>query len=154
MAYWGPFAYYPNYVIEPTEEQVKASKQEEKLNTQKRGEFKFTDQVKKPKIVPQPTRIDKGWHLQSGTELDNQIPHPQVVFGDLIRDLLGFVGVDGDEVYGITSNIKNFQFIILKNFSKDPKKKSVELRQGVDRYTRGANYVLRVWPSQGKQLER
>ena len=152
MANWGPFAYYPNYVVEPTEEQIKASKQEEKLNTHKRGEFKFTDQTKKPKIVPQPTRIDKGWHLQSGTELANQIPHPQVVFGDLIREFLGFVGVDGDEVYGITSNIKNFQFIILKNFTKDSKKKSVELRQGVDRYTRGANYVLRVWPSQGKQL--
>ena len=125
MANWGSFGYYQNYVVEPTEEQIRASKQEDGLNAQKRGEFKFTDQTKKPKIVPQPTRIDKEWHLQSGTEFANRIPHPQIVFGDLIREFLGFVGVDGDEVFGITSNIKNFQFIILKNFTKDPKKKSV-----------------------------
>ena len=151
MANWdGSVGYYQNYVVEPTEEQIKASKQEDKVNPYKRGEFKFTDQTKKAKIVPQPTRIEKGWHLQSCTELASRSPHPQIVFGNLIRDLLGFVGVDGDKKYGITSNIKNFQFIILKNFTKGSKKKPVEMRQGVDRYTRGANYVLRVWPSQGK----
>ena len=151
MANWdGSAGYYQHYVAEPTRAQFRASRKDDEENPYKRGEFKFTEQSKKAKIVPQITRLDKDWHVQSYREMINTPQHPKITFGDFVRDLLGFVGVDGDKKFGITSNIKDFQFIILKNFTKNTRKKPVEMRQGLDRYTKGARYVLRVWPSQGK----